>query len=111
MKKRNWFDLGAAACGQACPGTYDVPTYVCPICWDPFTVEALDDGRLSMEHVPPQSVGGCELLLTCTVCNNRAGTKLDAAAKTKGFWCKVANRRRTAIMAGNECTNDRPSSV
>jgi hypothetical protein len=56
---------------------------VCPICRKPFTVEALDDGRLSKEHVPPQSVGGHELLLTCTACNNTAGTKLDAAAKTK----------------------------
>ena len=83
VKKRDWFDLGASAYGQACPGMYAVPTYVCPICRDPFTVGALDDGRLSMEHVPPQSVGGCELLLTCTACNNTAGTKLDAAAKTK----------------------------
>jgi hypothetical protein len=36
-----------------------------------------------VEHVPPQSVGGRELLVTCTACNNTAGTKLDAAAKTK----------------------------
>jgi hypothetical protein len=57
--------------------------YVCPICRKPFTVAALDDGQLSKEHVPPQSVGGHELLLTCTACNNMAGTKLDAAAKTK----------------------------
>ena len=57
-KKRDWFDLGAKAYGQACPGIYAAPTYVCPICRKPFTVEALDDGRLSKEHVPPQSVGG-----------------------------------------------------
>jgi hypothetical protein len=82
-KKRDWFDLGASAYAQACPGRYAVPTYVCPICRDPFTVEALDDSRLSLEHVPPQSVGGRELLLTCTKCNNTAGTKLDAAAKTR----------------------------
>jgi hypothetical protein len=36
-----------------------------------------------LEHVPPRSVGGRELLLTCTACNNTAGTKLDADAKTK----------------------------
>ncbi|MSV34464.1 MAG: hypothetical protein EXQ47_02535 [Bryobacterales bacterium] len=60
-----------------------MPTYVCPICLNPFSVEALDDGRLSKEHVPPQGVGGHELLLTCTSCNNMAGTKLDASAKTK----------------------------
>ena len=82
-KKRDWFDLGAKAYSQACPGIYAAPTYVCPICRKPFTVEALDDGRLSKEHVPPQSVGGQELLLTCRECNNTAGTKLDADAKTK----------------------------
>lgn len=82
-KKRDWFNLGAKACSQAYPGIYAAPTYVCPICRKPFTVEALDDGRLSKEHVPPQSVGGYELLLTCTECNNTAGTKLDADAKTK----------------------------
>src|SRR3984957_18561906 len=82
-KKRDWFDRGASALAKACPGTCAVPTYVCPICCSPFTVEALNDGRLSVEHVPPQSVGGRELLLTCTACNNTAGTKLDAPAKMK----------------------------
>jgi hypothetical protein len=82
-KKHDWFELGASAYGQASPGMYATRTYVCPICREPFTVEALDDGRLSVEHVPPQSVGGRELLLTCTACNNTGGTKLDAAAKTK----------------------------
>lgn len=83
-KKRDWFDLGAMAYRQACPGIYAAATYVCPICRKPFTVEALDDGRPSKEHVPPQSVGGHELLLTCKECNNTAGTKFDADAKTKG---------------------------
>jgi len=83
VKKREWFDLGARAYDQVRPGTYAVPTYVCPICVAPFAVEALDNGQLSVEHVPPQSVGGRGLLLTCTACNNIAGTKLDAAAKTK----------------------------
>src|SRR5258705_11203588 len=80
-KKRDWFDLGASAFAKACHGTYAVPTYVCPICCSPFTVEALNDRRRSVEHVPPQSDGGRELLLTCTACNNSAGTKLDASAK------------------------------
>jgi len=82
-KKREWFDLGARAYAQVSPGTYPVPTYVCPVCRQPFTEQALDGGRLSIEHVPPQSVGGRELLLTCVDCNNTAGTKLDASAKTK----------------------------
>jgi hypothetical protein len=82
-KKREWFDLGAAALALQSPGMYDPSTYCCPICINPFTMEAIAEKRLSAEHVPPESVGGRELLLTCTACNNSAGTKLDAHAKTK----------------------------
>lgn len=59
------------------------PIYPCPICLTPFTVDALADGRLSSEHIPPESVGGHELVLTCKRCNNSAGTKLDADAAVK----------------------------
>ena len=72
-----------AQLGRIAPGMFDQPTYPCPICLTPFTIEALADKRLSAEHVPPKSVGGLELVLTCTACNNLAGTKLDAHAKTK----------------------------
>jgi HNH endonuclease len=82
-KKREWFELGAAAYARVRPGMFDKATYACPICLDPFTIEALADKRLTAEHVPPESVGGRELLLTCKDCNNSAGTKLDADAKTK----------------------------
>jgi HNH endonuclease len=82
-KKREWFDLGATAFAKVRPGQFDQPTYPCPICLRPFTVEALADKRLSVEHVPPKSFGGRELLLTCKVCNNSSGTRMDADAKTK----------------------------
>src|ERR1700680_2136773 len=82
-KKREWFELGAKAFAQVYPGTFDQATYLCPICLDPLTIEALADKRLTAEHVPPESFGGRELLLTCKDCNNSAGTKLDADAKTK----------------------------
>ena|ERR1700733_3645501 len=82
-KKREWFDRGAVSFARLRPGAFSEPTYPCPICLTPFTVEALKDKRLSVEHVPPKSVGGRELLLTCTLCNNSSGTKLDADAKTK----------------------------
>ncbi len=82
-KKRTWFELGARACADALPGKYAASTYLCPLCLRPFSDEALNDGRLSVEHVPPESVGGRELLLTCKECNNSAGTKLDASVKTQ----------------------------
>lgn len=92
-KKVEWFNLGAAAFERVCPGMFDEPVYPCPICLRPFSAAALIDGRLSTEHVPPRSVGGRKLLLTCKGCNNSAGTKLDADAKAK-------ERVRTA-MAGD----------
>jgi HNH endonuclease len=82
-KKREWFDLGAESFARVRPGLYDHPTYPCPICLTTFTIEALAQKQLSAEHVPPESLGGRELLLTCRSCNNSSGTKLDAHARIK----------------------------
>lgn len=82
-KKREWFNLGAESFARVRPGLYDHPTYPCPICLTTFAIEDLAQKRLSAEHVPPESLGGRELLLTCRNCNNTSGTKLDAHAKIK----------------------------
>jgi len=82
-KKREWFDLGAESFARVRPGLYDHPTYPCPICLTTFTIEALALKQLSAEHVPPASLGGREMLLTCRSCNNSSGTKLDAHARIK----------------------------
>jgi len=82
-KKRDWFDRGAAAYALVRPEQRGEAVYPCPICFTLFTVDALADGRLSSEHVPPGSVGGHELVLTCKCCNNSAGAKLDADAAVK----------------------------
>lgn len=82
-KKREWFELGAASFARMRPGLCSQPTYPCPICLTPFTAEALAQKQLSAEHVPPESLGGRELLLTCRGCNNSSGTKLDAHARIK----------------------------
>jgi hypothetical protein len=47
---------------------------------------------LTAEHVPPQSFGGRELLLTCKKCNNDAGTLLDAHARHKEDLAEVMIR-------------------
>jgi len=82
-KKREWFDLGAESFARVRPDLYDRPIYPCPICLATFTIEALAQKQLSAEHVPPESLGGQELLLTCRNCNNSSGTKLDAHARIK----------------------------
>lgn len=104
--RREWFDLGARSFALACPGKFDQPVYACPICLDTFTVDAMADRTLTSEHVPPASVGGVELLLTCKSCNNSAGTKVDAHAKKKEdvelAMAGVANRpHRVRAMIGD----------
>ena len=54
---------------------------VCPICFKFFPREALSqeyDDSLTLEDVPPAALGGHPLVLTCKICNNNAGYKLDA---------------------------------
>ncbi|MBN8678942.1 MAG: hypothetical protein J0M29_12010 [Chitinophagales bacterium] len=60
----------------------DVPnSYVCPLCFGLFEKKALfqtDPNPLTVEHVPPQKLGGTPLVLTCKNCNSTAGHLLDA---------------------------------
>ncbi len=42
-----------------------------------FTIESVEDGRLSLEHVIPSALGGNLVTLTCTKCNNTDGSELD----------------------------------
>jgi hypothetical protein len=53
--------------------------YFCPICGSGFTQNALQAIILTLEHIPPKSLGGKTLLLTCKQCNNTAGHKIDSA--------------------------------
>jgi hypothetical protein len=50
--------------------------FACPLCLRLFTRAEID--QLSVEHIVPSSIGGNVLTLTCTECNNRHGSKLDA---------------------------------
>jgi hypothetical protein len=65
-KKRDWFDLGAYAFAKACPGTYAVPTYVCPIC--PPAVAEQNDARGA---VMLRSSSGGERMVHRTVTSRR----------------------------------------
>lgn len=70
--RKRLFEQGVAALARTRPEIEG--TYACPICrraapvLDPFT----------LEDVPPKSVGGRPLLLTCFDCNSTAGHQLDA---------------------------------
>lgn len=59
------------------------PSIVCPICTRVFIEESLEQegenqNPLTLEDVPPRSLGGAPTILTCKECNNTSGSKLDA---------------------------------
>lgn len=45
----------------------------CPICLSEFTESDVAAGKMTLEHVPPESLKGSGLCLTCSQCNNTAG--------------------------------------
>lgn len=65
----------------------DIPnSYICPLCMRHFTIFDLDQARnncLTLEDVPPKSLGGRPLTLTCKECNNTAGSLLEEELRKK----------------------------
>ena len=52
--------------------------YFCPICGNGYPEMAASIGdQLTLEDVPPRSIGGKGLLLTCRKCNSGGGHKID----------------------------------
>jgi|CXWL01.1.fsa_nt_gi hypothetical protein len=57
--------------------------FVCPLCFRYFTrdevlSEVAKDIPVTLEHVPPEALGGKERTLTCNSCNSWAGHELDS---------------------------------
>lgn len=55
---------------------------LCPICLDIFLENQLEissENYLTLEHNPPDSLGGKANILTCKSCNNKLGHKCDVA--------------------------------
>ncbi|MDO9309079.1 MAG: HNH endonuclease [Deltaproteobacteria bacterium] len=75
-KKISLFQRGAAA-AERYTGTSDL--YMCPICGNAFNMSDLLTAKLTLEHIPPSSVGGKGIALTCETCNKTAGYTIDAA--------------------------------
>ncbi len=58
-----------------------ISSYICPICGNLFDKESVENKTLTIDHVPPKSIGGKPLVLTCESCNNDLGSKLDSQIK------------------------------
>jgi hypothetical protein len=74
-KRNRLFKQGAAALiglGMDADGGY-----ICPLCVQDFSRGALEANVLTLEHVPPKSIGGKAITLTCNQCNRQAGATTD----------------------------------
>ena len=76
MTRYELFHRGSLALSRL--GLSDGSNYRCPICENDFKQDDIDSGALTLEHIPPQSVGADLCMLTCKSCNTKAGTKLDS---------------------------------
>ena len=84
------FDRGVAALRNVVSVSLDEDRYACPLCMRAFTRQHLEQGFLSLEHVPPRSMGGRPLVLTCVDCNSGAGHTIDAAAHRRAEMWRFA---------------------
>jgi hypothetical protein len=75
--KKQYFEKGAAALRRIT--SIDQDCYCCPLCQRLFIFQAIDEGVLTLEHAPPEKVGGRPLALTCKECNSISGYSIDAA--------------------------------
>ena len=107
-KHIEWFDQGARTLRAVARerGREDFLTtpedwYLCPLCLDVLlTVDEFETGELTVEHVPPEALGGRDLVLTCKACNNHAGSNFDGQAHRQ--------ERLRQLLSGQ---SDRPETV
>lgn len=95
------FNAGSAAFAAKFPewrAQLSGPHYVCPLCLTGFPFEAIDE-VLTVDHVPPKSVGGATRVLTCRNCNSAAGAALEAHAKHEHDWIDFAEGRLHDVRA------------
>jgi hypothetical protein len=89
-RRRSWYSQGVAAFRRARPGAPAV--YPCPLCIRGFTTPS----ALTLEDVPPKSVGGKPIVLTCRTCNNTSGHLLDSHVRSGRDLKEVAEGKRDA---------------
>lgn len=106
--KQYLFDQGEAAANKLWGLTGQ---YVCPLCQARSEREALAEQELTLEHVPPEAIGGTAIILTCKRCNSTAGHTIDAEVASREalqdfqrmmLEAEVGATARAIITWGNE---------
>jgi HNH endonuclease len=99
-KKERWV-REAVAITDALPINGD-GRYLCPLCLKWFA----DLVDLSLEHAPPESVGGRHIAVTCRDCNSTAGHTVDAELRLAETIREFGSRRMTKPMSATFRFND-----
>jgi hypothetical protein len=73
--------------------------YACPTCLGVFSFAAIEARVLTIEHAPPESIGGDPVCLTCSTCNHGAGHQLDHHMTAFQRLVDFANRRDVEMRA------------
>lgn len=110
-RSRAWFDQGCDAFKRTFPEiATNVPAdrfYVCPVCLIAFGEETLALRFLTREDVPPKSMGGRKLALTCRRCNSAGGHDVDSHARREANLYDFAAGDLHEIKAGLQTTSGR----
>jgi hypothetical protein len=77
---------------------------LCPLCMVRFDEAALENKSLTLEHIVPGSMGGRTQILTCRVCNNTDGCRMDSHLRK-------AMQTRDAFQGYGGITGTLPNSV
>ena len=97
-KRLKIFRYGSAGIAKYTGG--DSSLYYCPICGAGYPESSAITGiDLTLEDVPPKSVGGKPILLTCRKCNSSAGHKIDVCTASKRKFEKFER-----VLCGHEKT-------
>ncbi|GAC14029.1 HNH endonuclease [Aliiglaciecola lipolytica] len=95
LKKLRLFEQGVANLSNivTCPAN----VYCCPLCGE---FKSIDE--LTLEHVPPKSMGGKEIILTCAQCNNDAGISIDSHIAKQQNMHRLARSMATQTFTQKE---------
>jgi hypothetical protein len=103
QRKQKLYEVGCEAIRKL-TGESDIG-YVCPICLNNFP--QIQD--LTEEHVPPDSVGGKVLCLTCRKCNSELGHQIDSHVHREqlshSFMAKDGKTRRATLIKDGQSLN------
>jgi hypothetical protein len=67
-------------------GTSTADHVKCPLCLNVFGRDSLENRAVTLEHPIPRGVGGRFCTLSCQLCNNKHGSRLDSHVVNAARW-------------------------